>query len=52
MEYICTQRGCIFQSEEHPKVCPVCNNIFNVSENLEQPEQPDENLQPVEQLNT
>ena len=51
MEYICTQRGCVFQSDEHPKICPVCNNPFNITENLEQPEQLDENLAQPEQLN-
>ena len=28
--FTCTQRGCPFEAETHPEVCPVCNNPQNV----------------------
>lgn len=29
MKCTCTQHGCEFEADEHPEVCPVCNNPQN-----------------------
>lgn len=46
MKFVCSQRGCEFESENAPENCPVCNNPFIKPFTVE-PIEPVEPVEPV-----